>query len=132
MVPQRYVIAGALISLAVVIFFEYPLIFDTPSYEVPLSVGVLPAGATFNGNPTTSPMVTVLFHGNPRNYVPLQYLAVTINGAGQDDILPPKGSNTLVGYDEGNYPVQDPNNNHVVVTGHFSDGTVKVLADTVV
>jgi len=125
----KYWIVFMLVIIAGTLIFDYPQIFSQKAYDVPVSVGVLLAGATINGNATTTPMITVVNHGGG-NYAPLQYLAVSINGIDQNAIRPPEGAQVLFGYAEGDFPVQDPNSNHVVVTGHFSDGTVKVLADT--
>lgn len=125
----RYSIVAAIAVMAIILIFNYPQIVGPKLYTVPVSVGVLPAGATIDGIATTTPMITVVDHGDQK-YVLLQYLAVSINGINQNDIRPQSGWTVLAENAEGDYPVNDPNNNHVVVTGHFSDGTVKVLADT--
>ena len=108
-----------------------PPVLGPPSYDVDVAVGVMLKGATINGQPTTTPMVTILVKGG-EGAERLRTLTISIGNRTVGEMDPP-GKQKLRWINTGqHYPVQDPNGNHVVATGHFDDGKDVVLVDTTV
>lgn len=101
------------------------------SYDVDMAVGVMLPGGTINGEVMTTPIITVLVRGG-EDIASLESLTISINNITVGEMDPPGKATIRWKGARQHFPVQEPNGNHVVATGHFSDGKDLVLTDTTV
>lgn len=120
-----------LIAVAFMVTYQPPADEKQRSYDVDIAAGVMLPGGTINGVPTTTPTISILVKGG-KDVANLQTLTISINNQTVGEMNPPGKANYRWTYVEQDFPVQDANGNHVVATGHFSDGKNIVLLDTTV
>jgi hypothetical protein len=85
-------------------------------------------GGTINGKVMTTPIISITVKGG-KDVASLQSLTVSINNRTAGEMNPPGRADFRWQGSSQDFPVQDPNGNHVVAIGHFSDGKNLTLLD---
>lgn len=127
----RVFVALFLIVAVYAVAFLHPADDNQRSYDVDVTAGVMLPGGSIDGKVVTTPIITILVKGG-KDVADLKSLTISINNKTAAE-MNPEGKATLRWLRASqDFPVQDPNGNHVVATGHFSNGKNIVLLDTTV